>query len=285
MRPQGRQIAAAVCLVFAVVCGIAGRMCMKAHKTLPVSAASRECVTAAEIRRIRESEAMREDAVDFAAWREDAEARVTTEDGFSGTQATLIRLSGSSEYLLPGEHILDEDDANGCLIGEAVAERLFGSRAAGNLTVVCGERTLTVRGVLRDAAEIIVFEDTAADASFDRFIFAPCVKENVCEAFFNRYGLSRMQICGRGPVFRNLIPGKISDFAGWRSNLAAEEKRLQRQREQQMSVFELREETHRRKGGILLAAGVAFLLAGLTLPGTNRSKIRYSSCVRPWYHV
>lgn len=267
MRPQGRQIAAAICLAAAVVCGIAGRIFWQAADSPGVSAVSWEYVTSDEVRQIREQEKMREEPVDFTAWREEKEARVTTEDGFCSAQAALIRLSGSSEYLPFGGTIIDGDDTEGCLIGEAVAERLFGTRSAEHLSVVCGDRTLTVRGVLKEPAEIVVFEETGREAVFDRITFGSCVKENVCDEFLNRYGLSRMQICHRGFLFRNLIPGKWSDFAGWRSNFTAEEKRVQRQRELPQSLFELREEAQRRKGGVLLGAGFLSLLAGLAIGG------------------
>lgn len=270
MRAWGRQIAAAVCLAAAVVCGIAGRMTAQKGGVFPVSAVSWERVTLAEVRQIREQEAGRADAADFTVWREEKDARVTTEDGFFGTQATLIRLSGSSEHLPFGGRIIDEDDTDGCFIGETVAERLFGNREAEKLSVVCGDRTFTVRGVLKEPAEIVVFQENAADADFDRIVFARGTKESVCDAFLNRYGLSRMEIRG-GLSLRKLIPGKWSDFAGWQSNAAAEEKRLRRQRALPASVFELQEEARRRKGGILLAGGVLFLFAGLRIGGFQRN--------------
>lgn len=262
MRPQGRQVAAAICLAAAVVCGIWGRISWRESGTPGVSVASLECVTADEIRRIREQENLREEPVDFTAWREEREMFVTTEDGYRSAQVTLIGLSGSSEYLPLGGCVLNGDDTKGCLIGEAVAERLFGSRAAEHLSVVCGDRTLTVRGVLRDAPEVVVFEE-AGDAVFDRLAFSPHTAENACDAFLNRYGLGQMQPSRGGVAFRNLVPGKLSDFAGWKSNFSAERKRAQRRQGMPRSVFEQREAAQRRKGGILSAAGVLFLSAGM----------------------
>lgn len=77
---------------------------------------------------------------------------------FSGrqTKADCYLLSGDSYLVLPWGKNLSADDTEGCVIGEAVAQEIFGGTEVEGQTLLCQDRVLTVRGVVQEPADILL---------------------------------------------------------------------------------------------------------------------------------
>ena len=104
-------------------------------------------VTGAQVDAMRNTEQARENGIDFVAWQEYKNKRVTNVDGTGAASANVLEFSGSSELLALERHLPQE-------CGEKLSDRgadgggLYGSRSArGN--ILCYEgREYTVQGVL-----------------------------------------------------------------------------------------------------------------------------------------
>lgn len=221
-----------------------------------------------QIRSVREQEAGQEEPVGFTAWNE-TEETVTSLDGCRRAQTTVVRLCGSSEYLIPYGKILQDWDYEGCLIGEETAEALFGSRKAAGLTVSCDGREYVVRGVLTSPAKLLVIVDDTGNTSYDYIAlgYRGSNGKGMAEGFLSRYGLS-MQLVERTGFTRTfavteLLPGKWSDFDGWKRNFAAWRETEKAQENIAPSVFVTEAEGKRNVAAGELAAGLLLLAIGI----------------------
>lgn len=176
-------------------------------------------VTGAQVDAMRNTEQAREDGIDFVAWQEYKNKRVTNVDGTGVASANVLEFSGSSELLALERHLPQEDVAKSCLIGERTAEELYGSRSArGN--ILCYEgREYTVQGVLREPENLVVLQNDDENAGFGRLTIAPeegRSRGRTAEQFLAGYGLDggqlRYDMLGLS-YFVELAPGKWSDFA------------------------------------------------------------------------
>lgn len=176
-------------------------------------------VTGAQVDAMRNTEQAREDGIDFVAWQEYKNKRVTNVDGTGAASANVLEFSGSSELLALERHLPQEDVAKSCLIGERTAEELYGSRSArGN--ILCYEgREYTVQGVLREPGNLVVLQNDDENAGFGRLTIAPeegRSRGRTAEQFLAGYGLDgrqlRYDMLGLS-YFVELAPGKWSDFA------------------------------------------------------------------------
>lgn len=176
-------------------------------------------VTGAQVDAMRNMEQAREDGIDFVAWQEYKNKRVTNMDGTGAASANVLEFSGSSELLALERHLPQEDVAKSCLIGERTAEKLYGSRSArGN--ILCYEgREYTVQGVLREPGDLVVLQNDDENAGFGRLTIAPeegRSRGRTAEQFLAGYGLDgrqlRYDMFGLS-YFVELAPGKWSDFA------------------------------------------------------------------------
>lgn len=221
-----------------------------------------------KIQSMREEEAGREEPIDFTAWSE-AQETVMALDGCRRAQTTVVRLCGSSEQLIPYGKILQDWDYEGCLIGEETAEALFGSRKAAGLTVSCGGREYVVRGVLASPAKLLVIVDDTGNTSCDYITLAYDGKNagSAAEGFLSRYGLSMqlMERAGFTGTFTaaELLPGKWSDFDGWKRNVAAWREAEKAKESIAPSVFVTEAEGKRSAAAGELAAGLLLLVIGI----------------------
>lgn len=176
-------------------------------------------VTGAQVDTMRNTEQAREDGIDFVAWQEYKNKRVTNVDGTGAASANVLEFSGSSELLALERHLPQEDVAKSCLIGERTAEELYGSRSArGN--ILCYEgREYTVQGVLREPGNLVVLQNDDENAGFGRLTIAPeegRSRGRTAEQFLAGYGLDgrqlRYDMLGLS-YFVEQAPGKWSDFA------------------------------------------------------------------------
>ncbi|MCI8991314.1 MAG: ABC transporter permease [Eubacterium sp.] len=192
----------------------------------------------------------------FAAWKEIPDSILSAAESGRTYRADVILLYGSSYCVMPYGKIMDKEDTEGCLIGKKTAEELFGSHRVEGQKLIYGNRTLTVRGVTEEPENLLLCEalltseagagnssesrnyfagtgDVFAEPeiSFDRIsFFAGDVKEGrrIAEDFRNRYGLNadivRFDFYQNLSWFPDLIPGKWSDFSGWKENLEMHKK-------------------------------------------------------------
>ena len=72
------------------------------------------------------------------------------------TEAEMLVLCGSSEWMLPGAAILSPSDNRGCLLGEKTAEQLFGRTNIVGEKVEQGGKCWLVRGVIPNISDAFV---------------------------------------------------------------------------------------------------------------------------------
>lgn len=236
-----------------------------------LAAAERENVPdAAGVERMREEEAQCEEPLGFTAWSQ-REETVMALDGCRRTQAAVVRICGSSEYLIPYGKILQEGDEEGCLIGRKTAETLFKSHNVTGLSVSCGGREYVVRGVLSASEELLVIAGEETEA-YDHITLdiRGGNERTAAEKFLARHGLS-MQ-CMNWAGFRKtfslteLLPGSWSDFAGWKQNFAAWREGVRQQEKIVPSVFELEAEEKKNMAvGALALGALLFVYSSLGL--------------------
>lgn len=220
-------IRCAICMLLAALLAGIGLCGIKAVKSL-VSNISLLCVgeqiTLVQASEIRKGEQEKEDAVSFTVWNEHRQRLVQDGDGYRAAYANILEINGSSELLLPYGKILHEDDREGCLLGRATAEKLFGSRNVEGLTIRFGTRELTIRGVLKAPEELLVVQAVQEETRFERITLERqngITGKRTAEQFTGNYGLRTEQLrydLISGERFFELLPGKWSDFEGWRQN-------------------------------------------------------------------
>ncbi len=293
MRRAIRWAVSAVCLIAAVLLGLAGSIALKKEKlegagiTLvsldggmdsgnPTAGGSGKGVTAVKVQEMLEAEAGQEAPIGFTAWEEETDKRITDGEGLRSADTTAIHLFGTSEYLLPYGKILQASDKEGCLIGEGSARKLFGSSQAEGLTVCCGEQKFVIRGVIKEPEEVLIFQETRRDAVFHRITLEAAsgkmgkAKElTAAEKFQNRHGLSGMEVLetGESPLQKvlSLVPGKWSDFAGWRTNLQQRREEEQKRRKLPKSILDVTADRHKDTAFCLLAGSLSALLLGMAV--------------------
>lgn len=177
-----------------------------------------ESISGAGAQAIRDAQQRAEDATDFVVWQEYKNRSVTNEQETGAVLTNVLEFSGSPALLLPEGYLLGETGEKGCLIGEKMAQELFGSRrAAGNRLRYKGE-VYTVRSLLKEPAELVILENNSKEAAFGRMTIAAeaqRTKGRTAEQFLAGYGLEGS--CLRydfleAPYWMELIPGKWSDF-------------------------------------------------------------------------
>ena len=177
-----------------------------------------EPMSGAAAQAIRDAQRRAEDAVDFVAWQEYKNRSVTNEHGTGAVFTNVLEFCGSPALLLPEGYLLGEAGENGCLIGEKTAQELFGTRRAAGNRLRCKGEIYTVRGVLKEPAELVIIENNSKEAAFGRVTIAAeaqRTKGRTAEQFLAGYGLEGS--CLRydfleAPYWMELIPGKWSDF-------------------------------------------------------------------------
>lgn len=185
---------------------------------------------------VRNMEAGMEQPLDFTAWEEQGGRRICTKDQLkTACDVTVISICGSSENLIPYGKNLRKEDKEGCLIGEKTAEVLFGSHAVEGLTVCYENTEFFIRGVLKEPEHVLIVQNKEETTSFSHINFrCPKNKKNhrsMAENFMSRHGIDMVFTAGMGNTKRRwkipsmeelaeLIPGKWSDFAGWKRNIS-----------------------------------------------------------------
>lgn len=166
----------------------------------------------------------------FAVWGELSGETVSDPDMGRRTQTDVIVFYGSPEAALPTGAALSKGDTSGCLIGEQTAWELFGSSGVVGEEICIGGGTRTIRGVIgMPGSCVLVFGtgETAADGEewerlrFDRV--TACINQEADkEQFALQQGLNasllRLDYLLDFDWLAELVPGKWSDFSGWKEN-------------------------------------------------------------------
>lgn len=164
----------------------------------------------------------------FTAWKTASGQRLSGKDTGRSTVSDVLLLCGNSHSLIPFGKSLDESDTEGCLIGQKTAEELFGAHDVEGQQIQYDDRSLTVRGVLREPEDIVICQEGGVeqDAEFDHISIWRDVSQSIKmteERFLGTYGLDGQVL--RFDMYRDLkwitelIPGKWSDFSGWKNNI------------------------------------------------------------------
>lgn len=186
---------------------------------------------------LAEQQNRQEEPVVFAAWGEQADQTVTDPGLGKSIQTAVISMVGSSEWMLPGAPVLAPDNTDGCLIGENTAWKLFGSTKVTGSAVGINGQTYRICGVVHCPADgVYVQMGTSAKNSFGqnnvRLARITLAVNDAQEGsrFLMQYGLSgkvlRMDYLRNIQTLAELVPGKWSDFEGWKANIKEWKKQL-----------------------------------------------------------
>lgn len=172
-------------------------------------------------------------AFGFTAWKEQTDQTVTDPDLGRSVQTHVVSLYGSSEFVLPVAPVLDADDAAGCLVAKDTAWQLFGSTDVVGQTICVDANVYTIRGIVMIPAtgvyvQIRGNESVHKQMRFNRLTLGVVDTESGNQ-FLSEYALTGRVIRSDNLLdvtrYTELIPGKWSDFDGWKQNW----KRLQQE--------------------------------------------------------
>lgn len=172
-------------------------------------------------------------AFSFTAWKEQTDQTVTAPDLGRSVQTHVVSLYGSSESVLPVAPVLDADDAAGCLVAKDTAWQLFGSTDVVGQTICVDANVYTIRGIVMIPAtgvyvQIRGNESVHKQMKFNRLTLGVADTESGNQ-FLSEYALTGRVIRSDNLLdvtrYTELIPGKWSDFDGWKQNW----KRLQQE--------------------------------------------------------
>lgn len=211
----------------------------------------------------------REKLMSYTLWGEKQGVSVSDGENLRQTSTTVLTIRGSSEYLLPYGKILQKEDKSGCLIGRKTAWQLFGTYHAENLYVQYEKQIFQVRGVLNEPEDILVIQkqsniDTILNRITVKKQSGRSVPQTVAD-FTERYGVSGEVIrfdfySGLSWVFE-LIPGKWSDFSGWKQNISSVKKQWGVLESAEKSTMEIVFLSHTKKAVICFILGLAMTCA------------------------
>jgi hypothetical protein len=143
---------------------------------------------------LKEAEASEEYPVAFLLWGEKEQVQIVSRDLSRTGKVSVIEAYGDSRLILKETVYLDEFDQEGCLLSEDIAWKLFGSTEAVGEKLQYGERTLTVRGILRNMKETLFVEAAGkAEGIMNTVTLKPSQERTLLEepsrSFMMRHGI------------------------------------------------------------------------------------------------
>lgn len=210
-----------------------------------------------------------EKEVSFAAWTELENEYVSGSLEGAGCKTDVIAVYGSSHCLLPFGKNLSIKDTKGCIIGKELAEELFGSHMAEGQELIWRGSTWVIRGVVEEPSGLFMVEaaELAEEIDFDRISIALGRKDDrklVGEDFISRYGLSanilRWDYLYQAAWLTEMIPGKWSDFDGWKRNIEEHRKMVELVKNTEKTAIEATGLHYQKKGSRLFIAGIILML-------------------------
>lgn len=188
-------------------------------------------MSSAEVQALKKQE----DNMAFTVCGKLRDVTVTDPDMGRTVQADVLVFDGSSERVLTLAPVLEEGDCRGCLIGIDTAWELFGSTEVTGDKICVGNSMRTIRGVMKLPESGVVCvnpqdingvkgDDEEKDETpyYDRItIDSPNTAD--AEAFLMQSNLNgkelRMDYLKDLCWLTELVPGKWSDFSGWKENI------------------------------------------------------------------
>ncbi|MCI8281449.1 MAG: hypothetical protein HFI76_07110 [Lachnospiraceae bacterium] len=265
MKKYAGQAICVLCLALAVAVIGKGKIMLNraGQYTEQVTLLLQEPVDEKTVEIMRELEGTQGEPVSFTAWREEKDQRIQAEETGNDTWANLLYISGSSELLLPYGKILSPEDSAGCLVDAETASELFGSpRVEGMVILAEGEKRV-IRGVFSAPKRMIILQGSGkGQEGFRRMALQRISGQPIKalgEKFFMRHGLNgsllRWDLSGGFSWVQELVPGKWSDFSGWKNNLQEKSKELELIARTEKSTLELEYLRLQKKGVICLIIG------------------------------
>lgn len=169
----------------------------------------------------------------FAAWKEETGRQISAAESGRSDTANVIEIYGPSYCVLPYGANLCQEDKDACLIGRKLSEQLFGGYQVEGQQIQYNGRMLTIRGVIKEPGEMLICETTEPETGFNRISILAEAGEGYLKAkdFISGYSLAAQPL--RFDLYQNLawiqemIPGKWSDFDGWKENIKEKRQEFQ----------------------------------------------------------
>lgn len=186
-----------------------------------------------DMEELKEMKADPDSEYTFAAWKEETGRQISAAESGRNDTANVIEIYGSSNCILPYGANLWQEDKDACLIGMKLAEQLFGGHQVEGQQIQYNGRILTIRGVIKEPGELLICETTEPETSFNRISILTAEGEGYLKAkdFVSKYGLMAQPL--RFDFYQDLswiqemIPGKWSDFEGWKENMKEKKQEFQ----------------------------------------------------------
>lgn len=208
------------------------------------------------------------------AWTEQKQETVSTEGGGRSQTADVLAIYGSSRHLLPFGRYLSPEDPGGCLISQTLAEKLFGAGSAEGQNLLWQNQDWKIRGIL-PLSHCLVIAQTAGmdmDVTYQRINIPlkPGESRQITgENFILRNNLSahvlRLDYLYQWSWLQELIPGKWSDFDGWKQNQKKQAQEAELAKQAEHSTLEADGLEKRRQGNLCLFAGLVLCAGGMLI--------------------
>lgn len=108
------------------------------------------------IEQIRQAEQLQDIPVTFAAWGQQEDVSVRASQLERTIEVPVLWTDGPAALICQEGNQLDADDTEGCLIGEEIAVKLFGSSQVIGEQLTVDKRELIIRGTLRTIPKAII---------------------------------------------------------------------------------------------------------------------------------
>ena len=136
----------------------------------------------------------------LVGWREESLQSITNPDlNRTANELSVLLINGSSNLLVKGS-MLFKDDKEGCLIDSETSFKLFGSNNCLGKTIVYGDRSLVVRGILKGTKANIMLQ-LPEDSSLSLngiTIDGTGFTLNKLNEFKSQFGIKEIAINGEG---------------------------------------------------------------------------------------
>ncbi|WP_390436987.1 ABC transporter permease [Lactonifactor longoviformis] len=141
----------------------------------------------------------RESPDTFILWGEKEEVQIVSRDLTRTARVSAIEACGDSRLLLRESVSLNDEDTEGCLISADTAWKLFGSTRAVGEKIQYGERTLTIRGIMRHMkGTLFVQAEKGGEAILNTVTLKAGGKhgslEDPARSFMMRYGIQGVKV-------------------------------------------------------------------------------------------
>lgn len=190
-------LARLLCLLLALLFyagGLAGQRRLSACQDTATLLLEGSSLTAGQAASMLETERAQEQPVDFALWAQQNEVTVKNEELQRQCTVSAVVIYGRSDLVMPGSARLEAGDTNGCLLGAQAARQLFGNTDVTGLSLKIGDRERTVRGILYDAGNTVLYGLDSRDGEKLTRLALPVAgitnPETLRQEFLVRHGLS-----------------------------------------------------------------------------------------------